>query len=87
MDHKRQLLLDSLYTICQDRSLSSKEVLSKLIEKLNISIPTNVSQDKLLDLVRNYKNTGKNLEFTLNSLYDMLYQKDFLDFGAKDTWD
>lgn len=64
-------LLESLYGHCQDRSLSTKEVLGKVFTDLGI-VPINNQIEKLTDIVRTYKNTGKNLEKTINDVHNIL---------------
>lgn len=86
MEQKKEALLHSLYSICQDRSLTSREVLSKLVANIQIAMPKE-KEDSLLEIIRNYKNTGKNLEFTVNSLYDIFYPKTNSYFGDRSQWD
>lgn len=86
MNQKKEALLNSLYSICQTRSLTSKEVLTKLVIDVQVSIPSG-KQDELLDIIRQYKNTGKNLEATVNSLYDIFYPKVDAFFGNKSLWE
>jgi len=69
---KKQAILDSLYHHCQIRTHTSKDVYAKLLNDLKLVPPTNVT-DKVLDVIREYKNTGKNLEATIDSLYSILY--------------
>lgn len=72
LDYKRQAILDSLYNHCQTRTYTSKEVLDKMLQDIKV-FPDDVGKSKLLDVIRDYKNTGKNLEATINSIYDVLY--------------
>lgn len=71
-DYKKQAILDSLYNHCQTRTYTSKDVLSKLLNDVRVVPPTN-SEEKLLDIIREYKNTGKNLEATIDMIYSILY--------------
>lgn len=70
---KKQAILDSLYHHCQTRTHTSKDVYSKLLDDLKLVPPTNVT-DKVLDVIREYKNTGKNLEATIDAVYSLLYE-------------
>ena len=68
----KQAILDSLYHHCQTRNYTSLDVLFKLLTDLRHVPPSN-SQDQLVEIIREYKITGKNLEATINSMYDVLY--------------
>lgn len=68
----KQAILDSLYYHCQTRTYTSLDVLTKLLTDLKHVPPSN-SQDKLLEIIREYKKTGKNLEATIDALYSVLY--------------
>lgn len=69
---KKQAILDSLYHHCQTRTNTSKDVYSKLLDDLKLVPPSNTT-DQALDIIREYKNTGKNLEATIDALYSLLY--------------
>ena len=68
----KQAILDSLYYHCQTRTYTSLDVLTKLLTDLKHVPPSN-SQDQLLEIIRTYKITGKNLEATIDALYSVLY--------------
>lgn len=72
LDPKRQAILDSLYHHCQTRTYTSKDVLTKLLNDIRLVPPSN-TEEKLVDIIRDYKNTGKNLEATIEALYAVLY--------------
>jgi hypothetical protein len=69
---KKQEILDSLYDHCSCRTNRSKDVLQKLLDDVKI-YPGNTGKEKLLAIIREYKATGKNLESTVNLIYDVLY--------------
>lgn len=74
-------LLESLYGHCQDRSLSTKDVLGKVFTDLG-AVPSNTQIEELTDIVRKYKNTGKNLESTVNNVHDILTRPQLTSFDA-----
>jgi hypothetical protein len=75
---KKQFILDSLFTHCKIRTYTSKEVLNRLLNDMNVQFLDKfhkVADDKLdqvIEIIREYKNTGKNLETTVNLLYDII---------------
>lgn len=69
---KREKLLDSLYRHCQIRTSTSKEVFDKIVFDTGL-IGTSEIKDQAIEIIRPYKNTGINLESTLDALYDLLY--------------
>jgi hypothetical protein len=69
---RKQEILDSLYNHCSCRTNRSKDVLQKLLDDVKI-YPGDTGKEKLLGIIREYKATGKNLESTINSIYDILY--------------
>jgi hypothetical protein len=71
---RKQILLDSLYTHCKCRSATSKEIYLK-IQKDMAMVPPIELEKSALELIREYKLTGKNLEFTINKLYDIFFPK------------
>lgn len=91
VDYKRQAILDSLYHHCQTRTYTSKEVLTNIMADIKIVLSTE-QYENLLDVIREYKNTGKNLESTVNIIYDVFYPKTTTtdtDSGGKgyEDWD
>lgn len=69
----KESIIDNLYSICQDRTLHTKEVVSKLIENSKVTVvPSALDLEKLEEIVRPYKRTGKNLEYTVNEIYSIL---------------
>jgi predicted nucleotide-binding protein (sugar kinase/HSP70/actin superfamily) len=80
---KKQKILDSLYHHCQTRTYTSKDVLKKVLQDLNVFIPPE-KEEKLLDVVRDYKNTGKNLELTIEAVYTVLYGN---NTSSTNSWD
>jgi len=72
VDAKKQKILDSLYHHCQTRTYTSKDVLAKLVADLSVTIPQN-KEEELLVVIRDYKNTGKYLEATIDVIYTVLY--------------
>lgn len=71
-DYKKQAILDSLYHHCQTRTYTSKDVVDKLVKDL-VANPSDAQLEQLLAVVRDYKNTGKNLEATIDVIYTVLY--------------
>lgn len=69
---KREKLLDSLYRHCQQRTATSREVFDKIVVDIGI-IGTSHIVDQALEIIRPYKNTGINLESTIDLLYDLFY--------------
>jgi hypothetical protein len=69
---KKQSILDSLYHHCQTRTHTSKDVLQKLIQDLKVTVPEK-KEEELLAVIRDYKNTGKYLEATIDVIYTILY--------------
>lgn len=69
---KREKLLDSLYRHCQQRTATSREVFDKIVVDIGL-IGTSHIVDQALEIIRPYKNTGINLESTIDSLYDLFY--------------
>ena len=68
----KQDILDSLYKHCSCRTYTSKDVMDKLLEDVKVYLGSD-KKEQLLAIIRDYKNTGKNLEATINSIYDILY--------------
>lgn len=69
---RKQEILDSLYNHCSCRTNRSIDILHKLLDDVKI-YPGNTGKEKLLAIIREYKATGKNLESTVNMIYDILY--------------
>jgi hypothetical protein len=65
-------ILNSLYKHSSDKTYTSVDVLSRLLKDIN-KIPKVDTEDSLLEIIRLYKNTGQNLELTIDLLYDILY--------------
>lgn len=84
METNRQKILDSLYHHCKTRSYTSKEILGRLVGDIVISYPDQEKEKLLCDIIREYKNTGKNLEGSVNSIYDILYPK--VSSESVNTW-
>lgn len=68
----REKILDSLYKHCKVRNRTSKEVYTNLLLDLQI-VPLSGVEDQVLPIIREYKLTGKNLENTVDDLYNLLY--------------
>lgn len=81
---KKQAILDSLYNHCQTRTHTSKDVLKKLTEDLKTTV-SGSKEEELLAVIRDYKNTGKNLEATIDVIYTVLYGSN-TNNGSND-WD
>jgi hypothetical protein len=76
-------LLESLYGHCQDRSLGTKDVLGKVFHDLGV-VPDNTQVEQLTDIVRRYKNSGKNLEETVNIVHGILTEPKVTSFDQVD---
>lgn len=59
-----------LYSACNDRSHTSEKVLEIL--KDNGLKYSDTDKPKLLDIIRPYKNSGKNLEATVDKIMNLL---------------
>ena len=68
----REKILDGLYKHCKVRNRTSKEVYTNLLLDLQI-VPLSGVEDQVLPIIREYKLTGKNLENTVDDLYNLLY--------------
>lgn len=73
-EKNRAKLMDSLYHHCQNRTSTSREVFDSVIADLRLCGTAHIV-DAALEIIRPYKNTGINLESTVNSLYDLFYPK------------
>jgi DNA polymerase III gamma/tau subunit len=78
MEPKKRILLDSLYSNCRIRTNTSKNILNSIIKELNDQYPhakehkiQDSDMDQVIEIIREYKNTGKNLENTVDILYTM----------------
>ena len=80
---KRDKLLDSLYRHCQVRTSTSREVFDKIVADTGV-IGTAHIVDQAVEIIRPYKNTGINLESTIDLLYDLFYPTKKVD-AASDT--
>jgi hypothetical protein len=69
---KREKLFDSLYRHCQYRTSTSREVFDKIVVDIGL-IGTSHIVDQALEIIRPYKNTGINLESTIDMLYHLFY--------------
>lgn len=68
----KEQLLDSLYTRCKNGSVFSYQTSKDILNDIGIF---NFSHDKILsvrNIILNYKTSSKNLELTLNNLYNYL---------------
>ena len=72
MDAKQEKLVHTLYDICQDRTLTTEQVFDKLISELSL-IGVAHLKTQAMDVIRPYKQSGKNLEETGKNLYSILY--------------
>lgn len=72
MTSNKDKLLDSLYKHCQVRTNTSKQVFDSVVSDLGL-IGTSHIVDKALEIIRPYKNSGINLESTVDALYTLFY--------------
>jgi len=78
MEPKKRIILDSLYSNSRIRTNTSKNILNSIIIDLNQQYPyakehkiQDSDMDKVIEIIREYKNTGKELENTVDILYTM----------------
>lgn len=67
----KERLIDSLYTRCSDRTLTSEQVFAGLVKDLGL-IGVSQVEDRAMLVIRPYKQTGKHLERTCDALYNLL---------------
>lgn len=73
-----------LYDIVNvDRHRSSKEILSELMIKLEIVFDTE-RNEKLLNCIKKYKNSGESLTKIADEMYDIIYPTMKLNFSPTD---
>ena len=78
-------VVEVLYTACKDRSLTSKDVFHKVIADLQL-IGASHLEAQAIEIIRPYKQTGKNLEKTAKELYTLLDTKNSEPEWNKTTW-
>ena len=79
---RKDKLLESLYDVCTDRTLTSGQVFDLVIEKTGLVGVSHI-RDKAIEIIRPYKQTGKNLEETLNKLYDIVYPSNDYEWSPR----
>lgn len=72
MSASKENIIQELYEICRDRSLTSKEVASQLVNKLLV-VANQETIDKIAEIVRPYKNSAMNLSGTADKVYEILH--------------
>ena len=73
MTPRKEKLLESLYTTCADRSLTSGDVFDQIAKDIGLTVSEIENfRDRAIDIIRPYKQTGKNLEATFDKLGDLL---------------
>ena len=65
---------EELYFAAQNRVASTEDVLATLISKLGLLVPVKVKPD-LMELIRPYKLTGKDLELVADQVYNILIKE------------
>ena len=83
--NNKELLIESLYCRCQLRIATSKDVFRGLVSDLGLAGTEHI-EEKALDIIRPYKNTGVNLESTAESLYSLLYPNTDSKQEMNDFW-
>lgn len=76
-------VFDSLYSHCNDRSNTSKQVFDNMVKDLGLIGASHLEQ-QALDIIRPYKQSGKHLENTAKALYNLLSTKS--SEPDKTTW-
>jgi len=79
----KEKILDSLYGHCQVRSHTTKDVVTKILTDLNETARESVIE-QLIEVVRPYKNSSKDLEKTVNSVYEILNNRNSFTFGFEE---
>ena len=74
MDSTKQRLMDSLYNQCQIRTRTSRQVFDGVVKDLAIYGTSHIV-DQCLDIIRPYKNTGAQLESTVDALAELMFPK------------
>jgi hypothetical protein len=83
---KRDKLIDCLYRRCSVRTATSREVFDGLVSDLGL-IGTQHIAERALEIIRPYKNTGTNLESTVDTLYHVFYpEKKDEKANVSDIW-
>lgn len=67
----KEQVLDSLYSQCQNRSARTVEVVEAMVRELKLTL-TPDEKEKLVEIIRPYKQSGKHLEPTLNAVYEVI---------------
>lgn len=71
MSITKEKLLDTLYTRCLERGATSKQIFDWIVKDLGL-IGVSHTEAKAIEVIRPYKLSGRNLELTVNLLYDIL---------------
>ena len=78
----KEKILESLYTHCQNRILTTKDILRKMEIDLKIQFTPSIIE-QLITHIRPYKNTFLNLEKTVNYIYEILIEKEKIDLSEQ----
>lgn len=69
---RKENLLHSLFKHCKSPLNSSTDVFDNMVKDLAL-LGTKEIKERAIDIIRAYKTTGKHLEATVDSLYEMFY--------------
>lgn len=73
----KEKLVEVIYGEAQIRSFTTKQYVDSVLKALDIA-EDKVKYDDLTDILRKYKQSGRNLEFTVNSVYSLLSQNTYI---------
>lgn len=68
VEERKQNICSSLFTHCNNRILNSKRIAEELVKEFG---PAN-NFDLLLEVVKNYKSSGRGLEKAVNEIHHMI---------------
>ena len=69
---RKERLLNSLYKQCRCRTATSKEIYTRIQKDMGV-IPPIDKEKQALELIREYKLTGKDLEATVHQLHEIMF--------------
>lgn len=67
----KEQVLDSLFQLCSIRTFRTIEIVNKMSQDLKLNLESG-QIDKLVEIIQPYKQSGKNLESTVNAVYDVI---------------
>ena len=67
----KEEILDLLYEFCKVRTYSSKEIYFKMAKSFGMN-PSIGQEEEIIELIKKYKFSSKDLEFTITKIHDIL---------------